>query len=116
MFLVDVWVTVSNAELVVEGALDIGLCWVTELLGGVVLEMGVEETTDELELELELDVVIVPLRGACELGSEDEDELELGDGVDDGLGLEEGVGLRIGEELTIGVELELDVAVVENWT
>jgi hypothetical protein len=116
MFLVDVWVTVSNAELVVEGALDIALCWVTELLGGVVLEMGVDEIIDELELELELEVVIVPLRGACELGSEDEDELDLGDGVGDGLELEEGVGLKIGKELTIGVELELDVTVVENWT
>jgi hypothetical protein len=114
MFLVDVWVTVSNAELVVEGALDIGLCWRTELLGGVVLEMVVEETTDGLEPELELEVVIVPLRGACELGSEDEEELELGDGDGDGLGLGEGVGLRTGEELTIGEELELDVTVVEN--
>jgi hypothetical protein len=116
VFLVDVWVTVSNAELVVEGALDIGLCWGTELLGGVLLEMGVEEIIDELELELELELVVVPLRGAYEPGSEDEDDLELGDGVGNGLGLEEGVGLKIGEELTIGVELELDVTVIEDWT
>jgi hypothetical protein len=113
MFLVDVWVTVSNAELVVEGALDIGLCWRTELLGGVVLEMVVEEIIDELELELELELVIVPLRGACELGSEDEEELELEDVDGDGLGLGEGVGLKT-EELAAEEEPELDVTVVEN--
>lgn len=90
------------------------------------------------ELELELELVIVPLRGACELDSEMLDEAEL-DGVEVvleiwlldseltleatttlelelkyglldglGLGLGEGVGTRLGEEL------ELDVSVVEN--
>jgi hypothetical protein len=123
--------------LVVDNTLDIELCWGVELLGRGTLD-------DRLELELELE--IVPLRGACELDKEElgsveldvvkvvlriglleltrglelEDGLGLGDGPGDGPGdgLELDDGLELGERLGIGLdeELELDVTVVENWT
>jgi hypothetical protein len=122
-------------ELVTDVTLEVGLCWRLELLGRGMLD-------DELELELE----IVPLRGACELDNEElgsteldvvkvvlktglleltlelelEDGLGLGDGVGDGPGdeleLDEGLGLGDGVGLGLEEELELDVTVVENWT
>lgn len=134
-FFVVVCVTVGTTELVVDGALDVGLCWAVELLDRGMID-------DELELELET----VPLRGACELDSEElgsaelnvvevvlkigllelalelelEDGLGLGDGLGDGLNdkleLGEGLGLGDGVGLALDEELELDVTVVENWT
>lgn len=115
-------------ELVTGGTLDVGLCWRLELLGsGVLLGM----LDDELELELELENV--PLRGACELDNEElgkaeldgvkvvlkvglldseltlELELEDGLGLGDGLGdeLELGDGLGLGDGVGIGLEEEL---------
>lgn len=136
-FFVVVCVTVGMTELVVDGTLDVELCWGVDLLCNGVLD-------DKLELELELE--IVPLRGACELDKEElgsveldivevvlksrlleltlELELEdglglgdgLGDGLDDELELDEGLGLGEGVGLGLDEELELDVTVVENWT
>jgi hypothetical protein len=134
-FFVVVCVTVGMTELVTDVTLDVGLCWRLELLGRGMLD-------DEIELELE----IVPLRGACQLDNEElgsteldvvkvvlktglleltlelelEDGLGLGDGLGDGPGdeLELNEGLGLGDRVGLGLEeeLELDVTVVENWT
>ena len=120
-FFVVACVTVGMTELVVGGALDIGLCWGVELLGRGVLELGPGLLDEELELELE----IVPLRGACELDNEGLDVVEP-DGVDvvlkiwlldpelilelelkDGLGLGDGPGDGLGDELELGDGLGL---------
>ena len=101
----------GTTELVIDGALDVGLCWGVELLGRGVFGM----LDDELELELE----IVPLRGACEVDNEGlcrteldseltlelklEDELGLGDELGDGLGLADELGLGLGLRLGDGV-------------
>ena len=131
-------------ELVSGGGLDVELCWGLELLGRGALELGLGLLNEELELKLELE--IVPLRGACELDKEElggaeldgvevvlkiglldseltlelelKDGLGLGDELElgEGLGLGDGVGLGLWEKLTLEEELDFDVTVVENWT
>ena len=123
-FFVVVCVTVGTTGVLLGGALDVGFCWAVELLGRGVLELGLGLLDGELDEELE----IVPLRGACELDNEElgrgeldgvkvvlnigllDSELTLELELGDGLGLGDALGDRLGDGLGdgLGEKLELD--------